>query len=173
MTQHRPKCYIVSSFWSRIVVLFDRRAKKPLMVTFLKLIDNILILISTYSEMIDYSRMFSDISVIEMCTSYCLVTYYFKVSPGTDCVWHVLQLLNRKLTFRGRVLKSQHVWHFYISIRLDKMAMFCKFFGVKKLNDLVPTYDKLTDNFASLFTSGLESDAIRGPPVGVRCRPKG
>jgi hypothetical protein len=46
---------------------------------------------------------------------------------------------------------------------------FFKSFGVKKINELVTTSNKLTNNFSGLVTSGLGMDVARGPPVGSRC----
>jgi hypothetical protein len=41
-------------------------------------------------------------------------------------------------------------------------------FGGKKINKLVVTVNKLTNNFADLVTRGLGQDVTRGPPVGPR-----
>jgi hypothetical protein len=38
----------------------------------------------------------------------------------------------------------------------------------EKINELVVTSNKLTDNFAGLITSGLGPDVARGPPVVPR-----
>jgi hypothetical protein len=38
-------------------------------------------------------------------------------------------------------------------------------FGVKTINELVVTSNKLTNNFVGLVTSGIEPDLARGPPV--------
>jgi hypothetical protein len=38
-------------------------------------------------------------------------------------------------------------------------------FGVNKINELVVTGNRLTNNFAGLITSGLGLDVARGPPV--------
>jgi hypothetical protein len=39
----------------------------------------------------------------------------------------------------------------------------------QKINELVVTSKKLTNNFAGLVTAGLGPDMARGPPVGPRC----
>jgi hypothetical protein len=41
-----------------------------------------------------------------------------------------------------------------------------KSYGIKKINELIVTSNKSTDNFAGLLTSGLKPDVTRGPPVG-------
>jgi hypothetical protein len=58
------------------------------------------------------------------------------------------------------------VWHSYASSRQDKNRHFFKSFGVKKINELVVTSNKFSNNFAGLVTSGLGPDVILGPPVG-------
>jgi hypothetical protein len=41
-------------------------------------------------------------------------------------------------------------------------------FGMKKINEVIVTSIKLTNNLAVLATRGLEPDVARGPPVGPR-----
>jgi hypothetical protein len=48
------------------------------------------------------------------------------------------------------------------------IAIFFKSFGIKKINELVVTCNKLTNNFVGLFASGLRPDVARGGPVGPR-----
>jgi hypothetical protein len=45
---------------------------------------------------------------------------------------------------------------------------FFRSFGVKKINELAVTSNKLTNNFAGLVRSGLGPDLARGPPVEQR-----
>jgi hypothetical protein len=52
------------------------------------------------------------------------------------------------------------------SSRRDKDHDFFKSLGVKKINELVETSNKLTNNFAGLVTNGTGPDVARGPPVG-------
>jgi hypothetical protein len=47
-----------------------------------------------------------------------------------------------------------------------RITNFFKSFGVEKINELVVTSYKLTNNFAGLITNGLGPDVARGPPVG-------
>jgi hypothetical protein len=47
-----------------------------------------------------------------------------------------------------------------------RIAIVCNSFGVKKINELVVTNSKLTNNFAGLITSGLGLDVPRRPQVG-------
>jgi hypothetical protein len=42
---------------------------------------------------------------------------------------------------------------------------FIKFFGVKKINELVVTGEKLTNNTAGMVTSVIGPDVACGPPV--------
>jgi hypothetical protein len=46
---------------------------------------------------------------------------------------------------------------------------FSRFFGENKINELVVTSNKLTNNFTSLVTSSLGLDVALGPPVGPLC----
>jgi hypothetical protein len=70
---------------------------------------------------------------------------------------YLIQFLPGKLTFFDRVLKT------IACVALVRKAadeiiieiFFFKFFGVLKINELVVTSNKLTNNFADLFTSGL------------------
>jgi hypothetical protein len=45
-----------------------------------------------------------------------------------------------------------------------RIFIFFRFFGKKKINELVVTCNKLTNNFAGLVTSGLGLDVVHGPP---------
>jgi hypothetical protein len=47
-----------------------------------------------------------------------------------------------------------------------RITILLKSFGVKKINKLVVTGNRLTYDFAGLVTSGLGPDVTRGPPVG-------
>jgi hypothetical protein len=51
-------------------------------------------------------------------------------------------------------------------IRIDEIHDFLKFFRAKKINELVVTNNKLTNDFSGLVTSGLRPDVAHGPPVG-------
>jgi hypothetical protein len=53
-----------------------------------------------------------------------------------------------------------------------RITIFFKSFGVKKINKLVVTSNKLTDNFAGLVASDLGPDVAREPTVGQRCYKK-
>jgi hypothetical protein len=46
-----------------------------------------------------------------------------------------------------------------------RITIFLKSFGVWKINELVVTSNKLTNNFDGLVTSGLGPDMARGLPV--------
>jgi hypothetical protein len=46
-----------------------------------------------------------------------------------------------------------------------RITIFSKSFGVKKINELVITSNKFTNNFSGLVTSCLGPDMARGPPV--------
>jgi hypothetical protein len=46
--------------------------------------------------------------------------------------------------------------------------LFLKSFGAKKINELVVTGDKLTNNFTDLVTNGVGPDVSLGPPVVPR-----
>jgi hypothetical protein len=50
----------------------------------------------------------------------------------------------------------------------DKNHDFFRSFGAKKINELVVTSKKLTNNFAGLVATGVGPDVARGPPVGPR-----
>jgi hypothetical protein len=50
-----------------------------------------------------------------------------------------------------------------------KITIFFKSFGVKKINELVVTSNKLTNNVAGLVSGGLGLDVARGPSVGTHC----
>jgi hypothetical protein len=78
----------------------------------------------------------------------------------------VTEFLPRKLTFYGRVLKSIACVAL-VQKAADEIRITISFksFGVKKINELVVTSNKLTNNFASLVTNGLGPDVARGPPV--------
>jgi hypothetical protein len=78
---------------------------------------------------------------------------------------YLTQFLPRKLTIYGRVLKS-----------IACVALVCKA-AVKirimifsnpseKINELVVTRNKATNNFAGLITSDLGPNVARRPPVG-------
>jgi hypothetical protein len=47
-----------------------------------------------------------------------------------------------------------------------RITILFKSFGFKKINELVVTSNKLTNNFAGLVKSGLGPGVVRGPPVG-------
>jgi hypothetical protein len=51
-----------------------------------------------------------------------------------------------------------------------RITIFFKSFGVKKINELVVTNKKVTDNYVGLVTSGLGQDVAYGPPVGYPIR---
>jgi hypothetical protein len=80
---------------------------------------------------------------------------------------YLAQFLPGKLTFYGRVLKL------IACVALVRKAAdeiritisFSNFSEIKKINELVVTSNKLTNNFAGQLTSGLLSDVARGPPV--------
>jgi hypothetical protein len=48
------------------------------------------------------------------------------------------------------------------------ITIFFKSFGENKINELVATGNRLTNNLVGLVTSGLWPDVVRGPPVGPR-----
>jgi hypothetical protein len=48
-----------------------------------------------------------------------------------------------------------------------RITILFKTLGVKKVNLLVVTGKKLTNNFVDLVTSGLGPDVARRPPVGL------
>jgi hypothetical protein len=112
--------------------------------------------------MTDYHSVFN-INVIETCTNYCRVTYYFKCSPATACID---KNFTWKLTFYGRVLKSiAYVTLVHKAADEIRITIFFKSFGIKKTNELVVTSNKLTNKFAGLVISGLGPDVARSPPV--------
>jgi hypothetical protein len=85
---------------------------------------------------------------------------------------YLTQFLHGKLTFYGRVLKSTACVALVLRKAADEIRIvifFYKSFRVNKLNELVVTSNKLTNNFAGLVTSYLGSDMARGPPVGSHC----
>jgi hypothetical protein len=59
------------------------------------------------------------------------------------------------------------VWHALKAAKEIKTTIFFMSFGLKKINRLIETSNKLTHNFAGLVTSGLRPDVARGQPVGV------
>jgi hypothetical protein len=72
-----------------------------------------------------------------------------------------------KLTFYGRGLKSIA----YVALvrkTADEIRITVSFksFRVKKMNELIVTSNKLTNNFVGLLTSSLRPDVVRGPLVG-------
>jgi hypothetical protein len=49
-----------------------------------------------------------------------------------------------------------------------RIAIFFKFFGVKKMNEVIVSSNELTNSFAVLVTGGLGPDVARRSPVGPR-----
>jgi hypothetical protein len=73
--------------------------------------------------------------------------------------------LPAKVTFYDRVLKVNRMVALVLKAADEIRITICfKSFGVKKINELVATSNKLTNNFAGLITSGLGLDVARGPP---------
>jgi hypothetical protein len=76
---------------------------------------------------------------------------------------HLTQFLPRKLTFYGSVSKPIACVTLVRKAADEiRITIFFESFGVKKINELVVTSNKLTNNFAVLVTSVL------GPRVGPR-----
>jgi hypothetical protein len=77
------------------------------------------------------------------------------------------QFLPRKITFYRKVSKSI-ACVVIVCKAVDEMRVTIFFIslGENKINELVVTSNKLTNNFAGLVTSVLGPDMARGPPVG-------
>jgi hypothetical protein len=79
----------------------------------------------------------------------------------------VTQFLPRKLTFYGMVLKSiACVALVHKAADKIRITIFFKSSRIKKINELVITSYKLTNNFTGLVTNGLRLDVVCGLPVG-------
>jgi hypothetical protein len=78
----------------------------------------------------------------------------------------MVHFLNEKLTFYRRVLKSVACVALVRKAANEiRISIFFKLLGEMKINELVVTSNKLTNNFAGLVTSGLRPDVALGPPV--------
>jgi hypothetical protein len=60
------------------------------------------------------------------------------------------------------------VWHLYVKQQTRKESRFVISLGSNKINELIVSSNKLTNNLAGLVTSFLESGVACGPPVGLR-----
>jgi hypothetical protein len=81
---------------------------------------------------------------------------------------YLTEFLSGKLTFYDMVLKSVACALVRKAANEIRITIVCNSFGVKKINELVLSSNKLTNNFTSLVTSGLGPDVALGSPVGLR-----
>jgi hypothetical protein len=97
-----------------------------------------------------------------VCTNYYEVPYYFKYATGI----YSDRTLPLQVPFYKMVLKSVACMVLTRKAADEiRLTIFFKSFRVKKINELVTTRKKLTNNFEGLITGGLEPVAIRGPTV--------
>jgi hypothetical protein len=92
-----------------------------------------------------------------MRKNYKIAIYYFKF-PATACIGLSFQMEN--LHFMA------HLAHIKQQTRSESRCFFLRSFGIKKINKLLITSNKLKNNFAGLVRSILGPDVARGPPVG-------
>jgi hypothetical protein len=81
---------------------------------------------------------------------------------------YLTQFLPVKLTFYGRISKSVACVAL-VGAAADEIRItncFFRSFRVKKVNELVVSNNKLTNNFMVLVTTGLGLDVACRPPVG-------
>jgi hypothetical protein len=135
---------LFSSLGPRIIFPLDPRAKIPLLALFFKI--NSLFLLTLTAQ----------IQILLKCTRITQAFCFISASV-TAYIRHIFNL--EKLTFYDRVLRLiACVALFRKATDEIRITVFFISLRTKKINELVITSNKLTNNFAGLVTSSLGPD---------------